>query len=492
MSAIRYTRTAALALLIAITSVVRADIGVALKAFVSGDFALAEKQLRSAADNGDSRAQVLLGRVKRDPRNSAPNLAEAHAWFLRAAEAGDAEGQYWAGIAAQRGEGTTKDSAVAANWWRKSAESGYTPAIGLIASAYVTGVGVEKDPTEAVRWAQAGAAKHEMVSQSILGRAYLLGEGGITRNVGQAVHWTRLAAMQGEPNAQLALGRLHLNGVGVPQNYVQAHVWFNLAAARGQSQAAKQRDDLGAKMTAEQLAEAQKLATAWRPVHSALAMRKGGAAGASGTMTRTGAGSGFVVAGDGSILTNHHVVRGCQEVRIPAHGVTASVRAFDERNDLALLQTSITAEGLPTFRGSGTVRLGESIVVAGFPLGEVLSGGLNVTTGSVSALAGPRNNPAILQITAPIQAGSSGGPVLDQWGHVVGVVVSKLNAMRIAALTGDVPQNVNFAVNGAVARSFLETNGIQVEQGVTTTVTAGTVDVAERAKRYTLLIECWR
>ena len=488
----RSTRTAAFALLIAMTTAARADIGVALKAFVTGDFVLAEKELRSEADSGDSRAQVLLGRVKRDPRNSAHNLAEAHALFLRAAEAGDAEGQYWAGIMAQRGDGTSKDSAAAIAWWRKSAEAGYPPAMGLLASAYLTGVGGEKDPAEAVRWARAGAAKHEMVSQSVLGRAYLVGEGGVARNVGQAVHWTRLAAIQGEPNAQLAIGRLYLTGVGLPQNYVQAHVWLNLAAARGQSQAAKQRDDLAAKMTPEQLAEAQKLAAAWRPVHAALATKKGSAPGASGTMTRAGTGSAFVVDADGHILTNHHVVRGCQEVRLPAHGITASVRAVDERNDLALLQSSISAEGLPTFRGGGKVRLGEAIVVAGFPLGEVLSGGLNVTTGSVSALAGPRNNPAILQITAPIQAGNSGGPVLDQWGHVVGVVVSKLNAMRIAALTGDVPQNVNFAINGNVARSFLETNGVQLEQGVTTAVASGTVDVAERARRYTLLIECWR
>jgi len=98
----------------------------------------------------------------------------------------------------------------------------------------------------------------------------------------------------------------------------------------------------------------------------------------------------------------------------------------------------------------------------------------------------------MLQITAPVQAGNSGGPVLDQSGRVVGVVVSKLNALRIAAVTGDVPQNVNFAINGSIAREFLETHGIQLENAVTTPVASATVDVAERAKRYTLLIECWR
>ena len=486
-----FTLTATFACLLAIVQPVRADIAAAMKALATADFARAEKELRADADGGNSQAQVMLGRVQRDPRNPARNATEAYTWFVRAAEAGHAEGQYWAGIMAQRGEGTTKDSVKAIGFWRQAAEAGLVPAMGMLATLYLSGSGIERDMVEAVRWARAGAAKHDMVSQSILGRAYLLGQGGLPRDIGQSLHWTRLAAMQGEPNAQAALGRLYLDGTGIPQSYVQAHVWLNLAAARGQAQAAKLRDELAAKMTAEQLAEAQKLATLWRPVRTFSTARRAPNAG-SGAKVRSGSGSGFVVDAHGSILTNHHVVRGCEEVRIPAHGVHARLSAFDERNDLALLQSSVTAEELPIFRSDSKVRLGESIVVAGFPLGELLSGGLNVTTGAVSALAGPRNNAAMMQITAPVQAGNSGGPVLDQSGRVVGVVVSKLNALRIAAVTGDVPQNVNFAINGSIAREFLETNGIQLENAVTTSIASGTADVADRAKRYTVLIECWR
>ena len=486
----RFTFAAILALVVT-TVPARADIAAAMKALTAGDFALAERQLRADAENGNNQAQVLLGRVHRDARNPARNFADAYAWFVRAAEAGYAEGRYWAGVMAQRGEGTAKDNAAAVAWWRQAAEAGYPPAMGMLASSYLGGSGFDKNMTEAVRWARAGATKNDVISQSILGRAYLAGEGGLPRDMGQALHWSRLAATQGEPNAQMTLGQMYLAGTGVPQNYVQAHAWFNLAAARGHAPATKLRDDLAAKMTPEQLAEAQKLAAAWRPVR-VLAARKGTPATSSGTTMRTGTGSGFVVDAGGSILTNHHVVRGCEELRIPAHNVTARMSAFDERNDLALLESSVTAEELPKFRSGSKVRLGESIVVAGFPLGELLSGGLNVTTGSVSALAGPRNNAGMLQITAPVQSGNSGGPVLDQWGHVVGVVVSKLNALRIAAVTGDVPQNVNFAINGAVARAFLESNGVNPESGPTTSIAAGTVDVAERAKRYTVLIECWR
>jgi S1-C subfamily serine protease len=245
-------------------------------------------------------------------------------------------------------------------------------------------------------------------------------------------------------------------------------------------------------MSTEQIAEAQKLARAWRPARAAAASAQAPAGGSGAVTRRTGTGSGFVVDGNGHVVTNHHVVRGCTEVRMPAYAETARIIATDERNDLALLGTGVVAGRLPAIRIDESARLGESVVVAGFPLGQVLAGELNVTTGSVSALAGPGNNAAMLQLTAPIQSGNSGGPVLDQQGQVIGVVVGKLNALRIAAVTGDVPQNVNFAIKGAVLRSFLEASGVQVETHAAPTVAQATTAIAEQAKQYTVLLECWR
>jgi S1-C subfamily serine protease len=346
--------------------------------------------------------------------------------------------------------------------------------------------------TEAVRWAQLGAKKHDMHSQWVLGRAYLLGAGGLQRSIGEFVSWTRLAARQGERAAQAALGRAYLDGLGVPQDYVQAHMWSNLAAARGLAAAAKQRDEVAARMTAEQIAEAQKLARAWRPARTRTALADTAEAKPGAVTHRAAAGSGFFVDSAGHLLTNHHVVRGCGEIRVPARAETASVIAIDAHNDLALLGTGIAADMLPSFRTGESARLGEAVIVAGFPLDRLLAGGLNITTGSVSALAGPGNNTALLQITAPVQSGNSGGPVLDQRGQVIGVVVSKLNALRIAEVTGDVPQNINFAISGDVVRSFLEANGVQLETAAPAPAAETTTDIAERAKQYTVLLECWR
>ena len=85
--------------------------------------------------------------------------------------------------------------------------------------------------------------------------------GGIARRYSE---W-QAAANAGDAKAMLALGRLYEQGLGAPQNYVQAHTWFNLAASRGEAEAVTERDTLAARMAPEQVAEAQKQAAAWQP-----------------------------------------------------------------------------------------------------------------------------------------------------------------------------------------------------------------------------------
>ena len=75
--------------------------------------------------------------------------------------------------------------------------------------------------------------------------------------------WTA-AAGAGDARAMLALGHLYLQGLGAPQDFVEAHKWFNLAASRGNAEAAEERDALAARMTPAQIADAQRLAGSWR------------------------------------------------------------------------------------------------------------------------------------------------------------------------------------------------------------------------------------
>ncbi len=173
-------------------------------------------------------------------------------------------------------------------------------------------------------------------------------------------------------------------------------------------------------------------------------------------------GTGFVVA-PGRVMTNHHVVNRCRGLRLRPSGggeLVAQVLASDPQRDLALLAVEGEAGPPLAFRRDANVRRGEGVVTYGFPLAGLLSSGPTLTTGEISALAGLADDQRQFQISAPVQPGNSGGPLLDMAGRVVGVIVSKLNAQRVAQQTGDIPQNVNFAVKGSEALEFLRRNGI--------------------------------
>lgn len=203
-------------------------------------------------------------------------------------------------------------------------------------------------------------------------------------------------------------------------------------------------------------------------------------------------GSGFMVSKAGHILTNAHVIEGCREVhtKLPSgRAMLASTVAHDFDSDLALLQVSGSGPDIAAFREGRVVRQGEAVVVVGFPLSGLLASGSSLTTGTVSALAGLRDDPTFLQITAPVQAGNSGGPLLDESGNVVGVVVGKLNALKVAGLTGDLPQNVNFAIHGTVARSFLDARGVRYETAPSRTKLE-IPDVGDRAREFTVVLQC--
>ena len=81
----------------------------------------------------------------------------------------------------------------------------------------------------------------------------------------EALREWQAAANAGDAKAMLALGRLYMQGLGAPQDYIKAHMWFNLAAGRGEAEAVTERDALAGRMAPEQIAEAQKLAAAWQP-----------------------------------------------------------------------------------------------------------------------------------------------------------------------------------------------------------------------------------
>ena len=174
-------------------------------------------------------------------------------------------------------------------------------------------------------------------------------------------------------------------------------------------------------------------------------------------------GTGFCVSTEGFFLTNEHVIRDGRRFGARSSLNQADLRVVfaDPVNDLALLRSD-RPMGTPTaFRADLRVDPGEDVVTVGYPLSGLLGSNAQVTTGAVSALTGTANDSRILQFTAPVQSGNSGGPLYDAFGLVIGVVSHKLNAERVHEMTGDLPQNVNFAVKAALARSFLLAAGLE-------------------------------
>lgn len=196
-------------------------------------------------------------------------------------------------------------------------------------------------------------------------------------------------------------------------------------------------------------------------------------------------GSGFYVSATGDVLTNAHVVEGCRYAHINNQRV--EVTAISNNFDLALLQAKGPS---PTFARFSPVpaKLNQDVTVVGYPLAGWL-GGLNVTRGAVSSTTGLRGDETTMQISAPVQPGNSGGPVVDQSGTVVGVVVSKLDAALVQEVIGDIPQNINFAIRGSAAKLFLSLNGVEPNLASASATLAAT-EVAELAQGYSVQIHC--
>jgi S1-C subfamily serine protease len=204
-------------------------------------------------------------------------------------------------------------------------------------------------------------------------------------------------------------------------------------------------------------------------------------------------GSGFFISRSGHVLTNAHVVKGCTSISLSmaaGAGVPAVVVASDDRDDLAVLKADARPEHVAPLRTTPSARPGEAIVVFGFPLPGLLATSGNTSVGIVTALAGLRNDPRQLQISAPVQSGSSGGPVLDNNGNILGVVVSKLNALRIAQVTDDLPQNVNFAIKVSTAVNLLDAHSVPYEVGQQPSDIISVPDIVKRAILFSVRVKC--
>jgi S1-C subfamily serine protease len=203
-------------------------------------------------------------------------------------------------------------------------------------------------------------------------------------------------------------------------------------------------------------------------------------------------GSGFLVSPSGHVVTNQHVVDGCVgDIQGNLTGeapLKLRLVSADETNDLALLQAPGSFKDVATIKATA-VRSGESVVAIGYPFHGLLTSDFTVTTGIISSLSGVLNDTRFLQISAAVQPGNSGGPLLASSGEVVGVVAAKLNALKFVKATGNLPENINFAIKTGALRDFLD-NSVVPYQTSDVKIDLKTADIARNARAFTLLISC--
>jgi len=149
------------------------------------------------------------------------------------AEEGDADGQFGMGLLYANGFGVSLDDAQALKWYRSAAEQGHATAQCNLAVMHANGWGVPQSDEEAFKWYS-------------------------------------LAAEQGVTQAQVSMSKMYSSGFGVAQDNIQAHRWLSIAAELGDYNASFKRDDLAARMSAEEISEADGLASAWLEGHQEL------------------------------------------------------------------------------------------------------------------------------------------------------------------------------------------------------------------------------
>lgn len=167
-----------------------------------------------------------------------------------------------------------------------------------------------------------------------------------------------------------------------------------------------------------------------------------------------GSGTGFFVSKSGHIISNHHVIEGCDKTKLSFKGkeIEADVLAVDKMNDLAILKTNLIPSKVYAVATEDAGLL-EDIIIAGYPLGKSVSAAIKTSKGSVTALAGYGDNYSEFQTDAALNHGNSGGPIMNQKGNVIGVAVSGYGK-KVGV------ESFNFGIKSSTLKTFASANGL--------------------------------
>lgn len=236
------------------------------------DTAEALRLLKPVAEQGLAEAQVQIGSIYEKGLGVAKDDQLAFKWYKMASDQNDNRAQYVLGKFYKDGRGVKQDYRRAVRLFQLSADQGTVIALAQLGTLYFNGQGVPQDYAQALKYFEEAASKGDTFSTFSIGWMHLIGA-GVPRDDAQAFRWLKVAAERGYGEAQQLLGLMYTDGT-MPQDIVRAHMWFNLASAAGQVDAPGYRDRLAKKMSADQIAEAQKMARQWKPLAPSQAIAK--------------------------------------------------------------------------------------------------------------------------------------------------------------------------------------------------------------------------
>jgi S1-C subfamily serine protease len=318
---------------------------------------------------------------------------------------------------------------------------------------------------------------------------------GVEKNLEKSLKWSKNAAENGHVRSQLKLWSIYRQGEFVSKDEIEALAWLYVVKGKNPDEkemgikreqlnmlidAGEDRVGKGNSLLAQQRAkEINQIIEAKRKSIGNKTKNKPSEPKKSGT--------GTFVSEDGLILTAAHVVEGANSINVITNQglLPATIQQIDKANDIAILRCKGKFSPLPIIN-SKSVRVGQAVFTIGFPQTELQGFNPKFTKGEISSQTGMQDDPRHWQISVPVQPGNSGGPLLDESGNIVGIVVSGLNAIAVAKHTGSLPQNVNYALKSSYIRPLLEHHDINLTS--TSKPGARLEDVVEQTQKSIVMI----
>ncbi len=161
------------------------------------------------------------------------------------------------------------DYQTALTEWQPLAEEGHADAQFSLGLLYASGFGVALNDNLALKWYRSAADQGHAEAQCNIAVMYANGW-GVSQNDEEAFGWYKLAANGGVTRAQMSLAKMYSSGFGTEKNSVEALKWFTIASDLGDYGASSKRDDLAARISADEVSEANRLANVWMDSHQGL------------------------------------------------------------------------------------------------------------------------------------------------------------------------------------------------------------------------------